>query len=136
MPLAPSSRASALLARPRVACWERTSIWAYASSSTRPTWVIRSRTVAATSTAQPRCASFSNSAELLEKLAQRGCAVDVAATVLDRMTQVGLVDDEAYAQMLVRSQQATRGLAKSALARELGAKGIENYVADEALALI
>ena len=38
--------------------------------------------------------------------------------------------------MLVRSQQATRGLAKSALARELGAKGIENYAADEALALI
>jgi len=75
-------------------------------------------------------------AELSEKLAQRGCAVDVAATVLDRMTQVGLVDDEAYAQMLVRSQQATRGLAKSALARELGAKGIENYAADEALALI
>jgi regulatory protein len=75
-------------------------------------------------------------AELLEKLAQRGCAVDVAATVLDRMTQVGLVDDEAYAQMLVRSQQATRGLAKSALARELRAKGIENYVADEALSLI
>jgi regulatory protein len=75
-------------------------------------------------------------AELLQKLAQRGCAADVAATVLDRMTQVGLVDDEAYAQMLVRSQQATRGLAKGALARELRAKGIENYVADEALAPI
>jgi len=75
-------------------------------------------------------------AELAQKLAQRGCAADVAATVLDRMTRVGLVDDEAYAQMLVRSQQAARGLAKGALARELRAKGVENHLADEALASI
>jgi regulatory protein len=75
-------------------------------------------------------------AELAQKLAQRGCAADVAATVLDRMTRVGLVDDEAYAQMLVRSQHAARGLAKGALARELRAKGVENHLADEALASI
>jgi regulatory protein len=72
-------------------------------------------------------------AELLKKLTQRGCEADVAATVLDRMTQVGLVDDEAYAQMLVRSQQAGRGLARRALARELRTKGIEEHVAEEAL---
>ena len=75
-------------------------------------------------------------AELMQKLAQRGCAADVAATVLDRMTQVGLVDDEAYAQMLVRSQQAGRGLAKRALARELRTKGIEDHLAEDALTLI
>jgi regulatory protein len=57
----------------------------------------------------------------------------VAETVLDRMTQVGLVDDEAYAQMLVRSQQAGRGLARRALARELRTKGIEDQVAEAAL---
>ncbi|MDQ1537453.1 MAG: regulatory protein [Actinomycetota bacterium] len=75
-------------------------------------------------------------AELMQKLAQRGCATDVAATVLDRMTEVGLVDDEAYAQMLVRSQQAGRGLAKGGLARQLRTKGIEDDVAAEALASI
>jgi regulatory protein len=75
-------------------------------------------------------------AELMQKLAQRGCAADVAATVLDRMTQVGLVDDEAYAQMLVRSQQASRGLAKRALARELRTKGIEDHLAEDALTSI
>ena len=75
-------------------------------------------------------------AELMQKLAKRGCAVDVATTVLDRMTEVGLVDDEAYAQMLVRSQQAGRGLAKRALARELRTKGIEDHLADQALATI
>jgi len=75
-------------------------------------------------------------AELMQKLAQRGCAPDVAAMVLDRMTLVGLVDDKAYAQMLVRSQQAGRGLAKSALARELRTRGIDGDLADEALAAV
>jgi regulatory protein len=75
-------------------------------------------------------------AELMKKLAQRGCPVDVAGAVLDRMTEVGLVDDEAYAQMLVRSQQTGRGLAKRGLARELRTKGIEDNVAEEALGAI
>jgi regulatory protein len=75
-------------------------------------------------------------AELMQKLAQRGCAADVAVAVLDRLTQVGLVDDEAFALMLVSSQQAARGLAKGALARELRAKGIEGHLADEALSSI
>jgi regulatory protein len=75
-------------------------------------------------------------AELLQKLAQRGCTTDVAGAVLDRMTEVGLVDDEAYAHMLVRSQQAGRGLAKRALARELQTKGIDGVLADEALSSI
>ena len=75
-------------------------------------------------------------AELAQKLAQRGCPAEVADAVLDRMTQVGLVDDEAYAHMLVRTQQAGRGLARRALARELRTKGIEGELADEALSSI
>jgi regulatory protein len=75
-------------------------------------------------------------AELEAKLSGRGCPPDVAAAVLDRMTEVGLVDDQAYAQMLVRSHQAGRGLAKGALARELRTKGIEDDVARAALASI
>ena len=75
-------------------------------------------------------------AELAQKLAQRGCTPEVTGAVLDRMTQVGLVDDEAYAHMLVRTQQTGRGLARRALARELRTKGIEGELADEALSLI
>lgn len=75
-------------------------------------------------------------AQLAEKLAQRDCPADVATAVLDRMAEVGLVDDEAYAQMLVRSQQAGRGLAKRALARELHTKGIDDGVAQAALASV
>ena len=62
--------------------------------------------------------------QLADKLRQRGCPDDVSARVLDRMEAVGLVDDDAYAQMVVRSKQATRGLAKRALAHDLRGKGV------------
>ena len=67
--------------------------------------------------------------QLEDKLRQRNCPDDVAQAVLDRMAAVGLVDDEAYAGMLVRSQQAGRGLAKRALARELRTKGVDDETA-------
>lgn len=72
-------------------------------------------------------------AQLEKKLRQRGCDDEVAARVLDRMTEVGLVDDEAYAQLLVRSRQSGKGLARRALAHELRKQGIDQEVADEAL---
>jgi regulatory protein len=72
--------------------------------------------------------------QLRDKLATRGCPDEVAEAVLDRMTEVGLVDDEAYAAMLVRSQQAGRGLAARALARELRTKGIDDETAQATLA--
>ena len=57
--------------------------------------------------------------QLRDKLRQRNCPDEVAEVVLDRMAEVGLVDDEAFAGMLVRSQQVGRGLATRALAQEL-----------------
>lgn len=72
-------------------------------------------------------------AQLERKLSQRGCDPEVAQRVLDRMTEVGLVDDEAYAELLVRSRQQTKGLARKALAHELRKQGIDPEVADEAL---
>ena len=71
--------------------------------------------------------------QLRDKLRQRNCRDDVAEAVLDRMSDVGLVDDEAYAGMLVRSQQAGRGLAKRALARELRTKGVDDETAKATL---
>ncbi len=72
-------------------------------------------------------------AQLAKKLRERGCADEVSEQVLDRMTEVGLIDDEAYAEMLVRSKQSTKGLARRALAHELQKKGIDREVADDAL---
>ena len=71
--------------------------------------------------------------QLSDKLAQRGCDPEIANAVLDRMTEVGLIDDEAYARMLVRSQQAGRGLAKRALAQELRRKGVDDEIVRDTL---
>ncbi|WP_246241792.1 regulatory protein RecX [Flexivirga aerilata] len=67
--------------------------------------------------------------QLADKLRQRGCTDEVAAEVLDRMEEVGLIDDAAYAGMLVRSQQASRGLARGALRQELRRKGVDDEIA-------
>ena len=71
--------------------------------------------------------------ELERKLARRGCDPQVAAEVLDRLTEVGLVDDAAYAQMLVQSRNRTNGLSGAALRRELREKGVDDELARTAI---
>lgn len=66
--------------------------------------------------------------QLEQALRRKGCPDDVAAEVLDRFEQVGLVDDEAYAQMFVRSKQSGRGLARRALQHELRSKGVDDEI--------
>ena len=68
--------------------------------------------------------------QLEDALTRKGCPDDVAAEVLDRFEQVGLVDDEAYAQAFVRSKQAGRGLARRALSHELRAKGVDDELGE------
>lgn len=72
-------------------------------------------------------------AQLEQALAKRDCDPEVATAVLDRLQEVGLVDDEAYAGMLVRSQQAGRGLARRALAQTLRQKGVADEVVETVL---
>lgn len=79
-------------------------------------------------TAAPR-----SRAQLEQVLRTKDCPDEIAAAVLDRMEEVGLVDDTAYAGMLVRSQQAGRGLARRALAQELRRKGVDDETALAAL---
>ncbi len=74
--------------------------------------------------------------QLHEKLRQRDCPDDVAEAVLDRMTEVGLVDDEKFAEALVRSKQITRSLSARALAHELRTKGVDKEAAAAVLAEI
>lgn len=71
--------------------------------------------------------------ELEKALRRKGCPDDVAARVLDRYAEVGLVDDEAYARAFVRSKQAGRGLARRALTHELRAKGVADEIAEAVL---
>jgi regulatory protein len=71
--------------------------------------------------------------QLADLLAQRGVPQEAAETVLDRFTEVGLIDDAAYARAWVSSRQAGRGLARRALSAELRAKGVDPEVAAEAV---
>lgn len=71
--------------------------------------------------------------QLAEALAKRDVPEDVADRVLDRFTEVGLIDDAAYAEMLVRSRHTERGLSRRALSLELRRKGVSPE--DSAVAL-
>jgi regulatory protein len=74
--------------------------------------------------------------QLEEKLAERDVPEDVAAAVLDRLEDVNLVDDAAYAETFVRTRQRTKGLARGALRRELRQKGVSGEAAEQALETI
>ena len=67
-------------------------------------------------------------AELAGQLAKRGYPDDVSARVLDRMADVGLVDDADFAEQWVHSRLANKGKGKRALAAELHTKGVDNDV--------
>jgi regulatory protein len=73
-------------------------------------------------------------AELAGQLTKRGYPDDVSALVLDRLADVGLVDDEDFAEQWVRSRHFNAGKGKRALASELRTKGIDDEVIAEALA--
>ncbi|MBD8869817.1 regulatory protein RecX [Nocardioides donggukensis] len=74
--------------------------------------------------------------ELATRLRSKNVPDDLAARLLDRFEEVGLVDDAAFARAWVASRQPGKGLARRALAVELRRKGIADEVAAEALAEI
>jgi regulatory protein len=61
-------------------------------------------------------------AVLEQRLGRLGYDAAVVATTLDRAQRLGYLDDQAYADSLVRRRGATRG--SSLIARELRSKGI------------
>ena len=75
--------------------------------------------------------------ELSDKLAAKRVPPEIAARVLDRFEEVGLVDDDAFARAWVGQRQSAagggRGLARRALAQELRRKGVDDETAREAL---
>ena len=71
-------------------------------------------------TARPRAA-----AELRTACEARGVPPEVAAQVVARLGEVGLVDDEAFAAAFVESRHRSRGLSRRALEAELRRRGVE-----------
>jgi regulatory protein len=82
-------------------------------------------------TARPR-----SRAELADALRGRGIPAEVSKPVLDRLGELGLVNDAALAESAVYSGHSHRGLGRKALNAELRRRGVSEEVAREALAAI
>jgi len=72
-------------------------------------------------------------AELATAMRRRGVDDEVAASVLDRYDEVGLIDDAAFAKAWVTSRHHGRGLARRALANELRQRGVDSELVTAAL---
>ena len=73
--------------------------------------------------------------ELGDKLASKQVPDEIATRLLDRFTDVGLIDDAAFARLWVDQRQSAtgKGLARRALAQELRRKGVDDETAREVL---
>lgn len=74
--------------------------------------------------------------ELEQALAAKGVATEVAATLLDRFSELDLVDDQAFAEQWVSSRHRTKGLSRRALSEELRRKGVASEVILEATSAV
>src|SRR5258705_1070730 len=72
-------------------------------------------------------------AELATAMRKRGVEDDIAAEILDRYDEVGIIDDAAFARAWVTSRHHGRGLSRRALAGELRRKGVSSDEVGEAL---
>ena len=64
-------------------------------------------------------------AQLATALRRRGIPAEAAESVLARFTDVGLIDDAAFARAWVESRHYSRGLSRRSLSAELRRQGIE-----------
>ncbi len=80
--------------------------------------------------------SAKSTSQLRKILEQREIPSEIAERVLERFTEVGLIDDAAYAETIVNSRRNYKGLAKSAIKRELNEKGVSQELVEEAISVI
>jgi regulatory protein len=75
-------------------------------------------------------------AELAEALRKKGVPDDAATAILDRFTDVGLIDDDALAATYALAQHRERGLARRAVAVKLRRRGVDEQTVASALGQI
>src|ERR1700678_1064873 len=72
-------------------------------------------------------------AHLAQALHRRGVPDEAAENVLSRFTDVGLIDDAAFARAWVESRHHSRGLSRRSLSAELRRNGVANEDIREAV---
>ena len=70
-------------------------------------------------------------AQLAEKLHNRGTPADIAGEVLDRLEEVGLINDRAYAETFARGRHEFQRMGAYAIVRQLTMKGVARDLAEE-----
>jgi regulatory protein len=74
--------------------------------------------------------------QLATALEKRRVPEAAAAAVLDRLSEVGLIDDSAYASAWVDGRRRGRGLSRQAMRRELRSRGVPAAEAESAVAVV
>jgi len=75
-------------------------------------------------------------AQLAGALRRRHIPDEAAEAVLDRFTEIGLIDDPAFARAWVESRHHGRGLSRRALSSELHRRGVADEDVHEAIELV
>ena len=75
-------------------------------------------------------------AQLRSILLKREIPEDIADDLLERFEESGLVNDRQFAETLVASRRGHKGLSRSAIRRELVAKGVALEIIDDVLSEI
>ena len=77
-----------------------------------------------------------SSSELAEVLEKNEIPAAITSHVIQRFTEVELIDDSAYAQQLVDASRRTKGMARSMVKRKLSDKGLDKDLIDQVAAEI
>ena len=72
-----------------------------------------------------------SSAELLEVLLKSEIPAEIAKPLIERFTEVELINDQVYAQDLADASRRTKGLARSMVKRKLETKGLDKELIDQ-----
>lgn len=72
--------------------------------------------------------------ELAQALRKRNVSDEVAASVLDRFSELGLINDVAFAETYAASRRSDRGLSARAIASELRQRGVADATVRDAIA--
>jgi regulatory protein len=71
-----------------------------------------------------------STAEVRRRLTTAGYREDLVAGTIERLTELGMLDDAAFAQAWVESRDRARPRSERALRRELAVKGIDSETVD------
>ena len=74
--------------------------------------------------------------QLTDLLARKEVPEEIAESVLDRFTELGLVDDAAYAEAFTRSRHEHKGLGSRAIAFELRRRSVPDELVQEAVSVL